>query len=104
MSVGVVVYAFGSPVAPQDRDHSAERTAKSPRQQSGTRPRRTTWWRLGVTRVRGSDRPSVEAPMVNPIPAYISPERLERLKELADASRLRAVLFASTQMPPVQRR
>ncbi|MFD3873952.1 hypothetical protein [Streptomyces sp. NPDC058623] len=31
--------------------------------------------------------------MVNPIPTYISPERLERLAELADVSRLRAALY-----------
>ncbi|MGW0315401.1 hypothetical protein [Streptomyces flavidovirens] len=41
--------------------------------------------------------------MVNPISTYISPERLERLEELADASRLRAVLYPSPK-PPVRRR
>ncbi|MFD3533384.1 hypothetical protein [Streptomyces sp. NPDC058664] len=42
--------------------------------------------------------------MVNPIPTYISPERLERLEELADASRLRAALYAPPKPPPVRRR
>lgn len=39
--------------------------------------------------------------MVNPIPTHISPERLERLGELADASRLRAALYPSPT--PVRR-
>jgi hypothetical protein len=42
--------------------------------------------------------------MVDPIPTYISPERLERLAELADAAHLRAALFQSPKPPPVQRR
>ncbi|MFD4860653.1 hypothetical protein [Streptomyces atratus] len=42
--------------------------------------------------------------MVDPIPTYISPERLERLAELADAARLRAALFPSPKPPPVRRR
>ncbi|MFJ2419964.1 hypothetical protein [Streptomyces brevispora] len=42
--------------------------------------------------------------MIDPIPTYISPERLERLAELADAARLRAALFQSPKPPPVRRR
>lgn len=42
--------------------------------------------------------------MVNPIPSYISPERLERLEQLADASRLRAALYPSPKPPPIRRR
>ncbi len=47
--------------------------------------------------------PSAQAPMVNPIPPYISPKRLERLEEFADASRLRAVLYPP-KPPPLRRR
>ncbi|MFD3666349.1 hypothetical protein ACFWVF_38045 [Streptomyces sp. NPDC058659] len=42
--------------------------------------------------------------MVDPIPTYISPERLERLAELADASRLRAALYPAPKPPPIRRR
>lgn len=42
--------------------------------------------------------------MVEPIPTYLSPERLARLEELADASRLRAALFLSPKPPPIRRR
>ncbi|MFD7497718.1 hypothetical protein ACFV8T_36165 [Streptomyces sp. NPDC059832] len=42
--------------------------------------------------------------MVDPIPTYISPERLERLAELADAARLRAALFPSPKPTPARRR
>ncbi|MEU4955244.1 hypothetical protein [Streptomyces lavendulae] len=42
--------------------------------------------------------------MVEPIPMHLSPEQLERLKELIDAARLRAVLFESPPPSPVQRR
>ncbi|MGW4758505.1 hypothetical protein [Streptomyces chartreusis] len=42
--------------------------------------------------------------MVTPIPSYISPERLERLEQLADASRLRAALYPSPKPPPIRRR
>ncbi|MEU8489319.1 hypothetical protein [Streptomyces sp. NPDC048641] len=42
--------------------------------------------------------------MVDPIPTYISPERLERLAELADAARLRAALYPAPKPPPVRRR
>lgn len=42
--------------------------------------------------------------MVEPIPMHLSPEQLERLKELRDAARLRAVLFESPPPSPVQRR
>lgn len=42
--------------------------------------------------------------MVDPIPTYISPERLERLAELADAARLRAALYPSPKPPLVRRR
>ncbi|MEN8651732.1 hypothetical protein ABCR94_14165 [Streptomyces sp. 21So2-11] len=43
--------------------------------------------------------------MVNPIPTYLylSPEQLEHLEELADASRLRAARFPSPKPPPVRR-
>ncbi|MEU4955242.1 hypothetical protein [Streptomyces lavendulae] len=41
--------------------------------------------------------------MVEPIPMHLSPEQLERLKELIDAARLRAVLFVSPPLSPVQR-
>ncbi|WP_405681131.1 hypothetical protein OG239_00550 [Streptomyces sp. NBC_00868] len=42
--------------------------------------------------------------MVNPIPTCISPERLGRLAELADAARLRAALYPAPEPLPVQRR
>ncbi|MFJ8509643.1 hypothetical protein [Streptomyces avermitilis] len=42
--------------------------------------------------------------MVEPIPSYISPEQLERLEQLADASRLRAALFPSPKLAPIRRR
>ncbi|MEV6734550.1 MULTISPECIES: hypothetical protein [unclassified Streptomyces] len=42
--------------------------------------------------------------MVDPIPTHISPERLERLAELADASRLRAALYSFPKPPPIRRR
>ncbi|MER5973321.1 hypothetical protein ABT112_26945 [Streptomyces sp. NPDC002055] len=42
--------------------------------------------------------------MVDPIPPYLSPERLEHLQRPADASRLRAVLYPSPKPPPVWRR
>lgn len=43
--------------------------------------------------------------MVNPIPThlYLSPEQLEHLEELADASRLRAARSPSPKPPPVRR-
>ncbi|WP_328778180.1 hypothetical protein OIE52_48590 [Streptomyces canus] len=41
--------------------------------------------------------------MVDPIPPYLSPERLKHLQQLADASRLRAALYSSLE-PPVRRR
>ncbi|RPK23584.1 hypothetical protein EES37_38155 [Streptomyces sp. ADI91-18] len=41
--------------------------------------------------------------MVDPIPTYISPERLERLEELADASRLRAALYPAPKPSPRRR-
>ncbi|MFH8520524.1 hypothetical protein ACH4CE_36810 [Streptomyces gelaticus] len=44
---------------------------------------------------------NTEAHMVARIPTYISPERLQRL---ADASELRAALFASPKPSPVRRR
>lgn len=49
-------------------------------------------------------RPSTEAPMVNPIPIYISPEQLEHLEELVAASRLRAARFPSPKPPLVRSR
>lgn len=42
--------------------------------------------------------------MVDPILTYISPKRLERLAELADAARLRAALFPSAKPTPARRR
>ncbi|MFF2411458.1 hypothetical protein [Streptomyces sp. NPDC058092] len=42
--------------------------------------------------------------MVEPTPAYISPEQMERLEQLADASRLRAALFRPPKPPSVRRR
>ncbi|POX39433.1 hypothetical protein [Streptomyces sp. Ru72] len=42
--------------------------------------------------------------MVAPTPFYLSPELLERLQQLADASRLRAALYTSPTPPPVRRR
>lgn len=39
--------------------------------------------------------------MVAPIPPYLSPERLEYLQQLADASRLRTALFTSPTPPPL---
>jgi hypothetical protein len=42
--------------------------------------------------------------MVDPIPPYLSPEHLKRLQQLADASRLRAALYASPKPPPVRDR
>ncbi|MDX3528221.1 hypothetical protein P1P75_17695 [Streptomyces sp. ID05-39B] len=46
--------------------------------------------------------------MVDPIPPYLSPERLKHLQQLADASRLRiaqrAALYPSLEPPPVRRR
>jgi len=42
--------------------------------------------------------------MVDPIPPHISPELLERLKQLADASRLRMALYPSPKPPLVRRR
>ncbi|AVH61791.1 hypothetical protein C4B68_40150 (plasmid) [Streptomyces dengpaensis] len=42
--------------------------------------------------------------MVDPIPPHISPERLERLKQLADASRLRVALYPAPKPAPVRRR
>lgn len=42
--------------------------------------------------------------MVAPIPPHLSPERLEYLQQLADASRLRAALYQSPKLPPVRRR
>lgn len=43
--------------------------------------------------------------MVNPIPTFLSPQQLERLEELADASRLRvAELSRSPKPPPLRRR
>ncbi|MEU3620479.1 hypothetical protein ABZ725_50750 [Streptomyces sp. NPDC006872] len=41
--------------------------------------------------------------MVDPIP-LLSPERLERLKELADTSRLRVALYPAPRLPPRRRR
>jgi hypothetical protein len=39
--------------------------------------------------------------MVKPIPTYVSPERLEQLRQLADAVRLRAALYpAPAPRPP----
>ncbi|MCX5207626.1 hypothetical protein OG897_40255 [Streptomyces sp. NBC_00237] len=51
-------------------------------------------------------RPSLEAPMANPAPTYISPKQLKRLEELAAASQLRAALFPSPspKTPPARRR
>ncbi|MEU9624884.1 hypothetical protein ACIODT_39125 [Streptomyces sp. NPDC088251] len=40
--------------------------------------------------------------MGNPIPTYISPERLERLAALADAARLRAALYPAPKPPPLR--
>ncbi|MFJ5851145.1 hypothetical protein [Streptomyces sp. NPDC092903] len=40
--------------------------------------------------------------MLNPSPTYISPKRLERLEELADAARRRAARLPSPK-PPVRR-
>ncbi|MFJ9668774.1 hypothetical protein ACIRPP_29900 [Streptomyces sp. NPDC101219] len=42
--------------------------------------------------------------MVAPIPPYLSPERLEYLQQLADASRLRTALYPSPKQPPIRRR
>ncbi|MFP1629733.1 hypothetical protein ACLB9X_32265 [Streptomyces sp. 5K101] len=42
--------------------------------------------------------------MVDPIPLHFSPERLELLQQLAEASRLRTALYLSPKPPPVQRR
>ncbi|OEJ21845.1 hypothetical protein AR457_41060 [Streptomyces agglomeratus] len=42
--------------------------------------------------------------MVEPIPTYFSPEQLERLEQLVDASRLRVALFRSPEPQPVRRR
>ncbi|MFD3716443.1 hypothetical protein [Streptomyces sp. NPDC058677] len=38
--------------------------------------------------------------MVDPIPPYLSPERLKHLQQLADASLLRAALYPSLKPPP----
>jgi hypothetical protein len=46
----------------------------------------------------------MEARMVDPNPPYLSPEQLKHLKQLADASRLRAALHPSPKPPPVRRR
>lgn len=37
--------------------------------------------------------------MVDPIPPYLSPQRLKRLEQLADAVRLRAALYPSPKPP-----
>ncbi|GAA3914518.1 hypothetical protein GCM10023084_77710 [Streptomyces lacrimifluminis] len=42
--------------------------------------------------------------MVVPTLPYLSPERLEHLQQLADASRLRAALYPSPKPPPIRRR
>ncbi|MFL4910738.1 hypothetical protein ACJ6WF_48520 [Streptomyces sp. MMS24-I2-30] len=42
--------------------------------------------------------------MVDPIPPHISPERLKRLKQLADASRLRVALYPAPKSGPGGRR
>lgn len=42
--------------------------------------------------------------MVEPTPPHLSPEQRERLAQLADAARLRAVLFPSTKPTPARRR
>ncbi|MFF6835210.1 hypothetical protein ACFY84_25590 [Streptomyces sp. NPDC012438] len=41
--------------------------------------------------------------VVQPVP-HLSPERLEHLRRLIDASRLRAALYPAPQPPPVRRR
>lgn len=41
--------------------------------------------------------------MVAPTLPYLSPERLEYLQKLADASQLRAALYPSPKPPPVRR-
>ncbi|MFC9751238.1 hypothetical protein ACFQ7N_19260 [Streptomyces niveus] len=41
--------------------------------------------------------------MVEPTPLRLSPERLEHLQRLADASRLRTVLYPSPKPPPRRR-
>ncbi|WP_189867160.1 hypothetical protein [Streptomyces poonensis] len=42
--------------------------------------------------------------MIHPTPPHLSPEQLERLEQLADASRLRAALYPSPKPSPVRRR
>ncbi|MFD9283623.1 hypothetical protein ACFWD7_41355 [Streptomyces mirabilis] len=42
--------------------------------------------------------------MVEPTPTHLSPEQRERLKQLADASRLRAALYQSPSPQPRRRR
>lgn len=80
----------------------AERTAKSSGQLPG-RGRSAPPGGDGDGRgCGGPTRRSMEARMVDPIPPYLSPERLKHLQQLADPSRLRAALYPSPKPPPVR--